>query len=81
LRTYNSTSLPSTRPTGGYLVTSANWPKPGGRWVNVGTQWGSNFQSGQAKGVLIGNTGTTSLTAYGRFNKSAQLRITYDVTE
>ena len=81
LRTYNSTSLPSSRPTAGNLVTSSSWPKPGGRWVNVGTSWGSLFQSGSAKGVLIGHTGTTSARAYGRFNKSAKLRITYDVTE
>lgn len=81
LRTYNATSLPTTRPTAGNLVTSANWPKPGGRWVNVGTAWGSNFQDGSAKGVLIGNTGSTSSLYYGRFSKTAKLRITYTVTE
>jgi hypothetical protein len=49
--------------------------------VNVGKDWGTRFQEGTAKGLLIGNTGTSSLTAYGRFDKSAKLRITYDVTE
>lgn len=60
---------------------SANWPKPGGRWVDV-TGMGPGFKSGSNTGFLIGPGPNTSKEFYGTFNGASQnnppkLRITY----
>jgi len=52
-------------------ITSANWPKPGKRKVNLGTSVGNDFKSGAAKGIALGPT-TGSKTQYGKFNGNGQ---------
>ena len=77
IRAYNSTSLSSTTPTG-TTINSGNWPKPGGRWVNI-----TSIATSAIRGVTLGRSGGSDLHYYGRFNghlaanNKPVLRLTY----
>lgn len=78
IKVHGSASLPSVVPTLTTALSSANWPKPGGRWVTLPSSLYAGFKSGTYKGVGVGPAGTTNKLYYGRFNGAgAQLRITY----
>ncbi|HEY6020690.1 MAG TPA: hypothetical protein VIY48_12590 [Candidatus Paceibacterota bacterium] len=78
IKVHGSASLPSTVPTLTTALSSANWPKPGGRWVTLPSSLYAGFKSGTYKGIGVGPAGTTNKLYYGRFNGAgAQLRITY----
>jgi chitodextrinase len=47
-------------------IRSSGWPKPGGRWVNLGTTIGNGFKSGSARGIAIGPGPTTGTLYYGK---------------
>lgn len=59
------------------------WPKPGGRWVTVPTDWFAQFKntpaSGpRARGISLGPSGGTNLTFYGRaIGSASRLRLWY----
>jgi hypothetical protein len=79
ISTHGHTTVPASNPAQTYRVASANWPKPGGRWVTIPNP--SNtvypaFQSGSIRGIGVYTT-STSLTLYGSFNSTAQIRVTY----
>lgn len=67
---HGATSLPSTKPSITHAVTSSGWPKPGGRWVNIPSQYWAGFRSGAYRGVTLGDT-SPSLTEYGYARGSA----------
>ena len=77
IRAFNSTSLSSSTPSG-TIKSVSNWPKPGGKWVDI-----TSISTASIRGVTLGKAGTTNLTYYGRFNGHAQsggkpqLRLTY----
>lgn len=82
--THNSTaaSAPTTFSGTTSRVNSANWPKPGGRWVSIGTTIGNEFKNNTAKGIVIGPGDTTGNLYYGYADgfgkpKPPKLRITY----
>lgn len=60
----------STDSPGGFQadprVQSANWPKPGGRVVNLGVAVGQMFRDGSARGISLGPVSTNRLF-YGKF--------------
>jgi hypothetical protein len=77
IRANTLTSLAGTTPSGG-SVSSANWPKPGGRWVDITSIWNTS-----QRGIWLGPGTSTSLLYYGRAASHAdstnkpQLRLTY----
>lgn len=77
---HDRTSIPSNwssvNTTNG--ANSANWPKPGGRWVTMPSSVYAGLISGALRGVAVGPAGTTNLLYYGRFNGAgAKIRISY----
>lgn len=64
-------------------VRSSGWPKPGGRWVNLGETIGNNFRTGTAKGIALGPGPSSGHVYYGRAlgstegNRTPVLRIKY----
>jgi len=82
--THNSTagSAPSTWGGNNNRLQSASWPKPGARWVNLGTTIGNEFKAGTTTGIVVGPGPSTSATYYGYANGYGQsyrpvLRFTY----
>lgn len=81
---YGAGGTASIRPTtGGYksftgsAFTSANWPRKAGRWVKVPKSWHSAIANGTYGGIGV-QTGSSSLTYYGRFTGTAtKFRATY----
>lgn len=64
------------------VIRSGNWPKPGGRWVNITSMYANGWKNGDIRGILIGPGPSTSKEYYGTFNGAAQgnppkLRVTY----
>lgn len=69
------------------VVRSANWPKPGGRWVNLPGGVNGHFlwqwAVPDARGIVVGPGPTTAAEYYGKFNGSGasnykpKLRISY----
>ena len=79
---------PASNPSMVTLVSSASWPKPGGRWVTlpnntftlntVSATLYAHIIAGRLLGFGVGPSGGTNLLYYGRFNKSgAKVEITY----
>jgi len=83
IKVHGLTSVPASAPTMTTAVSSANWPKPGGRWVTLPSSFHAGFLAGTYKGFGVGPSGGTNLLYYGRFNGSGassskpQIRITY----
>lgn len=74
---HGASTLPSTRPTLTYATVSGSWPKPGGRWVNIPSQFWPGFINGTYKGVGLGN-GTSGNAYYGYARgSSTQIQIKY----
>lgn len=79
---YNGTSIPTTLSPSPY-ITSRDWPKPGGRWVNItSSALKSALLAGTARGVTVGPGSSSSYLYYGRFRGHSEtnppkLRITY----
>ena len=67
LGTHNSSasSAPSSWSGSSNRKQSSGWPKPGGRWVELGTTIGNELKSGASKGIVIGPGPSTSATYYG----------------
>lgn len=79
IATHAHTAVPASSPTQTYRVASTNWPKPGGRWVTLPNPTNTvypSFVSGAIRGIGV-YTASPSLTLYGSFNSTAQIRITY----
>lgn len=66
---HGHSSEPSSFSANTDEVRSANWPKPGGRWVNLDTGFWSN---GNRKGVSLGPGPSTSKTYYGTARRHNQ---------
>ena len=87
IRAHGYSSAPGSGPSTVYIVGSAKWPKPGGRWVKipnstivfngVSSTVYDHVKAGRIKGFGVGPSGTTNLLYYGRFRGSAQVRLTY----
>ena len=60
VRANTLTSLASTAPSGS-SVSSPNWPKPGGRWVDITSIWDTS-----KRGIWLGPGASSSLLYYGR---------------
>lgn len=81
---YGAGGTASIRPTtGGYksftgsAFTSSNWPRKAGRWVTVPKSWHGYIANGTYGGIGV-QTGSSSLTYYGRFTGTAtKFRATY----
>jgi hypothetical protein len=59
-------------------LQSANWPNPGGRWVNLGVPFGNRFFSGgTARGIIIGPAPSSSQAYYGYTSGIPQIRFWY----
>lgn len=84
IQTHGAASVPGTFSSTGSIVSSASWPKPGGRWVTLPSAWHAGFANGTLHGVTLGPGTSTSQLYYGRFNGPGKggstiplLRITY----
>lgn len=67
--THNYDNRPSTWNNANVLQDrdrSSGWPKPGGRWVNLGEVIGENFRTGSAKGISLGPAPSAHATYCGR---------------
>lgn len=53
---HGNSTLPSTMGAITLAITSANWPKPGGRWVTLPSSLWNGFKTGQWKGITLGGT-------------------------
>ena len=74
---HGASSLPSSKPSMTYAVSSWSWPKPGGRWVNIPSSFWNGFKTGAYRGVGLGDTSPT-YTEYGYARGSAtKLEIKY----
>ena len=76
IRPWNSSSLSNATPQGSYRKSS-NWPKPGGRWVDI-----TSITTINVNGIRIGPGLSNDLRFYGRFNGHTgggkpRIRITY----
>lgn len=82
IKVHGYSTPPGSSPSQTTAVSSAKWPKPGGRWVTLPSSLYAGFKSGTYKGFGFGPAGTTDLEYYGRFNGEGQayeprIRITY----
>lgn len=68
------TSIPGTFSDGGNIITSTGWPKPGGRWLDIPSNWWSAFASGSARGVSL--VGDSTYNSYGYAGRPI-IEITY----
>jgi hypothetical protein len=82
--THSYTSKPSTWADGSVnqnRQTSSGWPKPGSRTVTLAAAFGTDFQSGAARGIAFGPGINETTTYYGKFTGSGasrpKLTITY----
>lgn len=65
------------KDTRGRSVDSANWPRYGGRWVTIPSDWYPYFADGTYRGISTYAPGT-GLTFYGRFKGNAtKFKVTY----
>ena len=64
---------------GGQTMTSAGWPKPGGRWVSMPSQYWNAFKTGAYRGLVLGggtyDNGTYEY--YGIASATPQIYIRY----
>lgn len=84
---HTQTSAPATfSATATGTTTVPNWPKPGGRWVDITSGWPLSWgDAGGVRGIAIGPPPgeSTSATYYGRFvgtpgaAEQPLLRVTY----
>lgn len=82
--THNYTSRPSKvslSRCNEKRISSAGWPKPGKRRIDLGSTIAGEFRSGVTKGIILGPT-DGSRRQYGRFNGNGQsnepvLTVTY----
>lgn len=79
IKYHGQASVPTSRPSLTSITTSPGWPKPGGRWVDITTTAVKTaLLNGNFKGIAVGQAGSTSMTYYGRFNKTgAKIEVTY----
>ena len=79
IKVHGYSAAPASSPAMTTAISSANWPKPGGRWVTLPSSLYAGFKSGTYKGFGVGPAGSTNLLYYGRFNggTGARIRVTY----
>lgn len=79
INVHGYSAAPASSPSMTTAVSSASWPKPGGRWVTLPSTFHAGFLNGTYKGFGVGPAGGTNLLYYGRFNggAGAKIRITY----
>lgn len=65
--THGHSSLPGTWSGTSGRLTSASWPKPGMRTVDLGTTIGGEFQAGTTKGITLGPGPSSDVGWYGKF--------------
>lgn len=58
------------------FVASANWPRPGGRWVGIPSTYWAGFKSGAYKGISLHSPGGNYLY-YGYAAENALLSVSY----
>lgn len=71
---HGHTGIPGTFSHAGVVATSANWPKPGARWVTLPTSTYVGFANGSYRGVSLEGDGT--YTTYG-YSARPTIEITY----
>ena len=57
-------AAPSTFNWVGWIMDSGGWPKPGGRWLTIPSQYWAGFLSGQYRGITLG-VNTNGYAFYG----------------
>lgn len=82
IKVHGYSAPPGSSPSMTTAVSSASWPKPGGRWVTLPSSLYAGFKSGTYKGFGFGPSGGSNLQYYGRFNGDGQpyeprIRVTY----
>lgn len=77
IHAHSRSDLPTSIPAMQGMVTSSNWPKPGGRWVNIPKEYWNNFRTGDYKGIGLGNpTGNRTQYGYARIS-SMKIEVKY----
>ena len=71
---HGHTGIPGTFSHADVIITSAGWPKPGGRWIDIPSNHWANFQSGVYRGVSLLGDGTYN--SYG-YAQRPEIKITY----
>lgn len=71
---HGHTGIPGTFSHAGVVATSANWPKPGSRWVTLPSSTYGGFANGSYRGVSLEGDGT--YTTYG-YSVRPTIEITY----
>ncbi|QWY81330.1 minor tail protein [Arthrobacter phage Rizwana] len=69
-------AIPSTFNWKGWIMDSAGWPKPGGRWLRIPSTYWAGFQSGLYRGITLGMN-TAGYEHYGIANGSPQIYVQY----
>jgi hypothetical protein len=78
IKRHNYSSAPASSPSQVSVTSSADWPRPGGRWVTLPSSVYAGIIGNTIKGFGVGPAGSTSGLYYGRFNKAgAKVEITY----
>ncbi len=78
IKRHNYSGAPGSSPGQVSVMSSANWPRPGGRWVTLPSSVHAGIIGNTIKGFGVGPAGSTSGLYYGRFNKAgAKVEITY----
>ena len=60
------TTLPSTFSHSGVALSSGEWPKPGGRWVDIPSNYWAGFKSGAYRGLSLTGDGTYGTYGYAQ---------------
>lgn len=71
-------AIPATFNWAGWILDSAGWPKPGGRWLSIPSQYWAGFKSGAYRGITLG-VNTAGYEHYGIANGSPQIYVQYTV--
>ncbi|ALY10570.1 tail protein [Arthrobacter phage Tank] len=71
-------AMPATFNWQGWIMDSAGWPKPGGRWLRIPSQYWDGFKSGAYRGITLG-INTAGYEHYGIANGSPQFFVRYTV--
>ena len=71
---HGHTTLPTTFTSSGVFTTSASWPKPASRWIEIPSAHFGSFKSGTYRGITLEGDG--SLTTYG-YAARPTIEVTY----
>jgi hypothetical protein len=63
---HGHTGIPATFSSGGVIIDSGGWPKPGSRWVDIPSAHWNGFKTGQWRGLTLEGDGGYGTYGYAQ---------------